>query len=46
MGFEETDSDQETGLKLLFRALKYRNYRLFLGGQTIGVEVGSIKHQE
>jgi MFS family permease len=37
MQSEKGVSNQATGLKLLFRALKYRNYRLFFGGQTISL---------
>jgi MFS family permease len=37
MQSEKGVSNQATGLRLLFRALKYRNYRLFFGGQTISL---------
>lgn len=37
MQAERGQSDEATGLKLLFRALKYRNYRLFFGGQTVSL---------
>jgi len=37
MQAEKGHPNEATGLKLLFRALKYRNYRLFFGGQTISL---------
>ncbi len=37
MQSDKGTSNEATGLKLLFRALKYRNYRLFFGGQTISL---------
>ena len=37
MQSEKDNSKEAAGLKLLFRALKYRNYRLFFGGQTISL---------
>jgi MFS family permease len=37
MQSEKSVSSEATGLKLLFRALKYRNYRLFFGGQTVSL---------
>jgi MFS family permease len=37
MQAEKGHPNEATGLKLVFRALKYRNYRLFFGGQTISL---------
>src|SRR5258708_3691606 len=32
-----TGMDSFTGLRIIFRSLRYRNYRLFFGGQTISL---------
>lgn len=37
MQSDKGTSNEATGLKLLFRALRYRNYRLFFGGQTLSL---------
>jgi len=37
MKSDEYRPDEATGLKLIFRAFQYRNYRLFFGGQSISL---------
>lgn len=44
MSTAATDSDDQNGVKFVFRALKYRNYRLYFGGQGISL-VGTWMQQ-
>ena len=34
---EKVAPQEQTGLRFTFRALQYRNYRLFFGGQSISL---------
>ncbi len=44
MSTAATETDDQNGVKFIFRALKYRNYRLYFGGQGISL-VGTWMQQ-
>lgn len=35
--FKKNNSNEQSGLKVIFRSLKYKNYRLFFSGQSISL---------